>query len=186
MPGEPTNSSQTTERERIAALTLAASYTTGATRETLLKEAASNQKDQIPSKTREIENLRRWCQNPCNSSLREISPTNILKNIYHLNNLENPTAELLYTLLALWRNCPMECRDNVISFLEKAAKQAMKFKDVEFIEFFRRVLDFPRRGLLNIRNPDFLELVNHTVAEAAGAKIYLAPETFLALRSRNS
>ena len=62
----------------------------------------------------------------------------------------------------------------------------MKFKDAEFIEFFRRVLDFPRRGLLNIRNPDFLELVNHTVAEAAGAKIYLAPETFLALRSRNS
>ena len=105
---------------------------------------------------------------------------------YHLNNLENPTAELLYTLLALWRNCPMECRDNVISFLEKAAKQAMKFKDLEFIEFFRRVLDFPRRGLLNIRNPDFLELVNHTVAEAAGAKIYLAPETFLAPRSRSS
>ena len=75
-----------------------------------------------------------------------MSPKNILKNVYHLNNLENPTAELLYTLLALWRNCPTECRDNVISFLEKAAKQAMKFKDLEFIEFFRRVLDFPRRG----------------------------------------
>ena len=115
-----------------------------------------------------------------------MSSKNILKNVYHLNNLENPTAELLYTLLALWRNCPTECTDNFISFLEKAAKQAMKFKDLEFIEFFRRVLDFPRRGRLNIRNPDFLELVNHTVAEAAGAKIYLAPETFLALRSRSS
>ena len=170
----------------MAALKLAASYATGATRKALLKEAAADQKDQVPSKTREIENLRRWCQNPCNSSLREMNPKNILKNVYHLKNLESPTAELLYTLLALWRNCPTECRDNVISFLEKAAKQAMKFKDLEFIEFFRRVLDFPRRGLLNIRNLDFLELVNHTVAEAAGAKIYLAPEMFLALRSRSS
>ena len=65
----------------------------------------------------------------------------------------------------------MECTDNVISFLEKAAKEAMKFKGLEFIEFFRRALDFPKRGLLNVRDPDFLELVNHTVAEAAGAKI---------------
>ena len=93
---------------------------------------------------------------------------------------------MLYTMLALWRHCPQEHSGNVLAFLEKAARQAMKFQGKEFIEFFRRVVDFPRRGLLDVRDPDFLELVNDTVATAAGAKLYLAPETFLALRSRTS
>ena len=58
----------------------------------------------------------------------------------------------------------------------------MKYKDKEFVEFFRRVLDFPRRGLLNAQDPNFMEVINDTVAVAAGAKIYLPPETFLTLR----
>ena len=89
-------------------------------------------------------------------------------------------------MLALWRYLPAEHSGNVLTFLEKAARQAMEFQGKELVEFFRRVLDFPRRGLLNVRDLDFLELVNHTVASAAGAKLYLAPETFLALRSRTN
>ena len=58
----------------------------------------------------------------------------------------------------------------------------MKYKDKEFVEFFRRVLDFPRRGLLNAQDPNFMKVINDTVAVAAGAKIYLPPETFLTLR----
>ena len=58
----------------------------------------------------------------------------------------------------------------------------MKYKDKEFVEFFRRVLDFPRRSLLNAQDPNFMEVINDTVAVAAGAKIYLPPETFLTLR----
>ena len=127
-----------------------------------------------------------WSVNPCNPNLREIGPEKILKNIFQLNNLNNPTAEVLYTMLALWRHCPAEHSGNVLTFLEKAARQAMKFQGKEFVEFFRRVLDFPRRGLLNVRDLDYLELINHTVTSAAGDKLYLAPETFLALRSRAS
>ena len=67
-------------------------------------------------------------------------------------------------------------------YFERAAKDAMKYKDKEFVEFFRRVLDFPRRGLLNAQDPNFMEVINDTVAVAAGAKIYLPPETFLTLR----
>ena len=58
----------------------------------------------------------------------------------------------------------------------------MKYKDKEFVEFFRRVLDFPCRGLLNAHDPNFMEVINDTEAVAAGAKIYLPPETFLTLR----
>ena len=54
----------------------------------------------------------------------------------------------------------------------------MKFKGAEFVEFLRRVLDFPRREMLNATNPDFSELVNKTIATACGAKVQLAPETF--------
>ena len=130
------------------ALSLAASYTTGATREALLREAVTESKDRIPSKNREITNLRMWSENPCNPNLREVGPEKILPNIFQLNNLNNPTAELLYTMLALWRYCPAEHLGNVLTFLEKAARQAMKFQGKKLVEFFRRVLDFPRRGLL--------------------------------------
>ena len=54
----------------------------------------------------------------------------------------------------------------------------MKLKGAEFVEFLRRVLDFPRRDMLNATNPDFSELVNKTIATACGAKVQLAPETF--------
>ena len=54
----------------------------------------------------------------------------------------------------------------------------MKFKGEEFVEFLRRVLDYPRREMINPADPDFADLVNKSVAKACGAKVYLPPETF--------
>ena len=58
----------------------------------------------------------------------------------------------------------------------------MKYKDEEFVEFFRRISDFPRQGLLNAQDPSFKEVINDTVTAAADAKIYLPPKMFLTLR----
>ena len=77
-----------------------------------------------------------WSVNPCNPNLRQVAPEKILRNIFQLNNLNNPTAELLYTMLALWRYCQEEHSGNVLAFLEKAARQTMKFQGKEFVEFF--------------------------------------------------
>ena len=54
----------------------------------------------------------------------------------------------------------------------------MKFKGEEFVEFFRRVLDYPRKDMINPADPDFADLVNKSVAKACGAKVYLPPETY--------
>ena len=54
----------------------------------------------------------------------------------------------------------------------------MKFKGEEFVEFFRRVLDYPRKDMINPADPDFANLINKSVAKACGAKVYLAPETY--------
>ena len=62
----------------------------------------------------------------------------------------------------------------------------MKFKGAEFVEFLRRVLDYPRRDMLNATNPDFSELVNKTIATACGAKVQLAPETYYKFTSPQS
>ena len=56
-------------------------------------------------------------------------------------------------------------------------KEAMKYEGKEFVVFFRRILDFPRRGLLSAQDPNFMEVINDAVAVAAGAKVYLPPET---------
>ena len=106
----------------------------------------------------------------------------IRKNIFGFEHANNPTAEIFYTMLALWRYCPPENKLNVLRFFERGAKEAMKYEGKEFVEFFRRILDFPRRGLLSAQDPNFMEVINDTVAVAAGAKVYLPPETFLTLR----
>ena len=92
---------EVTERDRISALSLAASHATGSTREVLLKSATSRPRDRQLTKDWEISNLRMSAQNPCNLNLRGISPETIKKNIFMLKDLRNPPAELLYTLLAL-------------------------------------------------------------------------------------
>ena len=55
----------------------------------------------------------------------------------------------------------------------------MKYEGKGFVDFFRRILDFPVRGLLSAQDPNFMEVINDAVAVAAGAKVYLPPETFL-------
>ena len=72
----------------------------------------------------------------------------------------------------------------LLTFLEKAGKHAMKYHGKEFVEFLRRLMDFPRRGLLDVTNPNFLDLVDNTVASSAGATIYLPPETFMGITPR--
>ena len=56
----------------------------------------------------------------------------------------------------------------------------MKYEGAHFVEFLRRVIDFPRKNIINpaLLNPDFKQLVNAKVAEAAGAKVYLPPDNF--------
>ena len=58
----------------------------------------------------------------------------------------------------------------------------MKYEGKEFVEFFRRILDFPGRGLLSAQDPNFIEVINYALAVVAGAKVYLPPETYLTLR----
>ena len=52
-------------------------------------------------KDKEEQNIRTWALNPRNPALREIGPSTILKNIYQLQELKNPPAEVFFTLLAL-------------------------------------------------------------------------------------
>ena len=44
----------------------------------------------------------------------------------------------------------------------------MKYEGKFFVEFLRRVIDFPRKGLIDpfIANPNFFELVNRRIARA--------------------
>ena len=54
----------------------------------------------------------------------------------------------------------------------------MQYKDHEFVEFLRRVLDFPRRGLLNPSNPDFAEVLLAPAAHQTGSTVDLKPEVY--------
>ena len=62
----------------------------------------------------------------------------------------------------------------------------MKYHGKEFVEFLRRLMDFPRRGLLDVTNPNFLDLIDNTVASSAGATIYLPPEIFMGIKPRSN
>ena len=72
-----------------------------------------------------------------------------MENIFGLEHVNNPTAEVFSTLLAIWRYCPPEHKLNVLRYFERGAKKAMKYEGKEFVEFYRRILDFPRPGLLS-------------------------------------
>ena len=171
-------------RDRRVALCLAASYLEGDKQQALLKEAQdASLRSGRPNHEKEIANLRKWSENPINPNLRPIGPATILKNIFSLERLNNPTAEVFYTMLALWKHSSPSHSDLVLNYLGKAAKHAMKFQGKEFVEFLRRLMDFPRRGLLEVSNPNFLDLIDNTVASSAGATVYLPPETFVGIRS---
>ena len=62
----------------------------------------------------------------------------------------------------------------------------MKYEGAEFVEFLRRVLDFPRKGKLNPDNPHFEEVLNEHVAQAAGRRIPLKPEIFYNLERKTT
>ena len=53
----------------------------------------------------------------------------------------------------------------------------MKYKGEDFVEFFRRALDFPRKGVFDPKNPRFDDIINSTIAEALGAR-FLPTEPF--------
>ena len=54
----------------------------------------------------------------------------------------------------------------MLHYLEQAAKHAMKYEGKYFVEFLRRVIDFPRKGVIDPfnRNPNFYELANRRAA----------------------
>ena len=141
-------------RDRRVALCLAASYLEGDKQQALLKEAESlSQKPRSSSRGREIENLRKWSENPSNPNLRQVGPATILKNIFLLHKLTNPTVEVFYTMLALWKFSAPDHSNLVLDYLGKAAKHAMKYQDIQFVEFLRRLMDFPAKGCWTRRTP---------------------------------
>ena len=84
-----------------AAFALAATFTEGEERRSLMARATSTGAPRRNAKTKEVENLRMWAENPRNSLLREISPETILKNIFQLDATNNATAKVFFTLLAI-------------------------------------------------------------------------------------
>ena len=84
------------------ALYMAASLTDGAARDVMLREAdAKELNSRRPGRAREAANLRMWTSNPANADLREVGPQTILKNIFGLEHVNNPAAEIFYSMLAL-------------------------------------------------------------------------------------
>ena len=74
---------------------MAASLTEGAARDAILREAdAKELNSRRPQRAREAANLRRWSSNPANTDLREVGPQTILKNIFGLEHVNNPAAEI--------------------------------------------------------------------------------------------
>ena len=114
------------EHQRRAALALAATWVEGDERDRLLEQAMAPRGTRRNSKKeREIENLRMWAIDPTNLRLRECGPSTILKNIFSLENLSNPAAEVFYMMLAFWRYCPADRKEPVLHYFEQAAKHAM-------------------------------------------------------------
>ena len=67
--------------------------------------------------------------------------------------------------------------------MEQAAKHAMKYNGRYFVEFLRRVIDFPRKGVIDpsTPSPNFAELVNERIAKAYGARLQLPKGIFFDL-----
>ena len=86
-----------------------------------------------------------------------------------------------YTTLALWKNCPRETEPDVLRYLERAGKALLNYEGADFVELLTRVLDYPRRDIIDPSNPDFAQLVNSRIAQSCGAKRHLRPEAFYGL-----
>ena len=86
-----------------------------------------------------------------------------------------------YTMLVLWKNCPCEQEPYVIRYLERAGKALLNYEGEEFVELLTRVLDYPRRDIVDPSNPDFAQSVNLRIAQFCGTKRHLRPEAFYGL-----
>ena len=89
------------------------------------------------------------------------------------------------TMLALLKNCPRETEPDVIRYLERAGKVLLNYEGEDFVELLTRVLDYPRRDIVDPSNPDFTQLVNSRIAQSCGAKRQLRPEVFYGLSVLN-
>ena len=71
----------------------------------------------------------------------------------------------------------------MLHYFEQAAKHAMKYEGRYFMEFLRRVIDFPRRNVIDPfnQNPNFAELVNRRLARAYGATVSLPEGVYFGL-----
>ena len=63
----------------------------------------------------------------------------------------------------------------------------MKYEGRFFMEFLRRVIDFPRRNVIDPfhQNPNFAELVNSRLARAYGASVSLPKGVYFDLENVN-
>ena len=66
----------------------------------------------------------------------------------------------------------------MIRYFERAGIHLLKYTGDDFVEFFRRALDFPRRGVLDPVFPDFADLANEAIAHACGSTHRLQPGAF--------
>ena len=62
--------------------------------------------------------------------------------------------------------------------------QGYELRRVQFVEFLRRALDFPRRQMIDPYRPNFQDLLTARVAQAWGAKVTLPPEIYLRISAR--
>ena len=171
------------EFQRRQTYATAASFAEGDLRAQLLT-AANNTGGGRSAKDREMENIRKWSVNPSDPSLREIGPGTILKNIYGFQNVDNPTAEVVLVLLALWKYGEEGAKDGVINYLKQAAINGMGYEGVRYVEFLRRALDFPRRQMIDPFRPSFQDLLISRGAQACGAKVTLPPEIYLGISTQ--
>ena len=54
----------------------------------------------------------------------------------------------------------------------------MNYDGDDFVELLARVLDWPRKNVIDPENPNFANLVNARIAGYCGAKRVLKPEAF--------
>ena len=90
--------------------------------------------------------------------------------------------------MAFQRYCPAERRESVLHYFEQAVKHAMKYEGQLYIEFLRRVINFPRRNVINPfhPSPNFAELVNSKLAPSYGATASLPKGVYFDLDSVGS
>ena len=123
-----------------------------------LLQMVSKPEPSMSMKDIEENNIRMWSLNPTDPEVKEMSSESIVNNIFQFKSDENPAAVVFYTVLALWRNCSRETESGVIRYLEKAGVAMSNYEGQDFVKLLSRVLDYPRRNIIDPGNPDFSSL----------------------------